>query len=478
MLQKPGRNHRPGAPGVALGLALAALLGLSACDDETPAAAADAATDAGSVADAATAADGADAGATLQPAPAVAHAASCAANAPLPEPWTPPGCAHQVVHPDAVAEAQASCGSASAPPTLLRTTFPTSDPSHDIAFVWMGEAGDLSARVRYGETPELLDREVTGHTFTLEGFEGRRTHEVHLCGLEAGRTWYYQAGGTGADGTEHWSAVTPITTLPAKGSDDAFTLALTGDTRTPTFNALWADALHSILDKGADFLLFSGDAVELGLVQRQWDAWFEAGEGVFDRLPVMPTNGNHDLLTANYLASFALPGDEENFHIRFGNTLIISLNDLPLRDRNAVTGSTRQYLQATLEANTDATWRILLHHRAHYSASNHGSFEGLQEAWAPLIDAHHIDLVVNGHDHNYERTVPIRGGAQVPAGSGTIYTVVAGIGAPMYSSGEEWWTAKSESVPSFAILKVDGRRAEYTAWRLDGTMLDQLVLEK
>ncbi len=37
----------------------------------------------------------------------------------------------------------------------------------------------------------------------------------------------------------------------------------------------------------------------------------------------------------------------------------------------------------------------------------------LREHWVPIFDKHHVDLVLQGHDHAYLRTYPLRGHRRV-----------------------------------------------------------------
>jgi 3',5'-cyclic AMP phosphodiesterase CpdA len=43
------------------------------------------------------------------------------------------------------------------------------------------------------------------------------------------------------------------------------------------------------------------------------------------------------------------------------------------------------------------------------SATGNGSDLGLWQAWLPLFDRYQVDLVLCGHDHDYERSFPVRG---------------------------------------------------------------------
>jgi Purple acid Phosphatase, N-terminal domain/Calcineurin-like phosphoesterase len=52
------------------------------------------------------------------------------------------------------------------------------------------------------------------------------------------------------------------------------------------------------------------------------------------------------------------------------------------------------------------------------SAAGNGSDLGIRQAWLPLFDKYEVDLVMHGHEHDYERTYPVRG--YVPGELGTV----------------------------------------------------------
>jgi hypothetical protein len=43
------------------------------------------------------------------------------------------------------------------------------------------------------------------------------------------------------------------------------------------------------------------------------------------------------------------------------------------------------------------------------SVTGNGSDLGIRQAWLPLFDRYEVDLVLSGHEHDYERTYPVRG---------------------------------------------------------------------
>ena len=403
------------------------------------------------------------------PGPAIAD---CVDAPPLKGPsHGPGGCAHEIQHPAGLLDLRPSCGDAVDRPQGLHLTFPTADPSRDVAVLWTTVDETRVSEVRLGSDPEQLDRLFRGHSASYLGLEGRVVHEVHLCGLEPGRTYSYQAGGPGG-----WSDVASFSTAPLAGGD--FRFAVMGDTRSVDF-ALWAAAVKRAAADGVDVLLFSGDAVDLGLIQAQWDRWFSAPQPELASLPIIPANGNHDLINVQYLSQFALPRNEENFAYRYGDALIVSMTDAPLHDWNALYGRAKTYLEEALSEGADARWKILLNHRPFYSASTrHGQTRELLDEWLPIVDRHRVDVVFNGHDHNYERSRPLRGDTVVGTGEGTIYVIAAGLGAPLYDNGAQWWTATSEKVSTYGIGEVTPDRFSFTAYRLDGTVVDEFELTK
>ena len=121
-----------------------------------------------------------------------------------------------------------------------------------------------------------------------------------------------------------------------------------------------------------------------------------------------PALGNHEYTdgcagpdAAKYFAYFTLPNNERYNDFVRGPVHFFVLNSNP-RDREP-DGRTRtsiqaRWLKAKLAAST-APWQVVVFHHPAYSSGIHGSREVLQwpfEAWG-------VDVVLTGHDHDYER---------------------------------------------------------------------------
>lgn len=124
-----------------------------------------------------------------------------------------------------------------------------------------------------------------------------------------------------------------------------------------------------------------------------------------------------------------------------------------------------EWLDDSLASSTNQ-WKVVLLHHPPYSSGRHGSTPGSGEFLEPIIRRRHVDLVLAGHDHHYERTRPI---------DGTTY-VVSGGGCKTTRVGRSDFTAAAESTLHFLHIDVDGDRLRGRAIRPNGTLVDDFRL--
>ncbi|HVV82134.1 MAG TPA: metallophosphoesterase family protein [Kofleriaceae bacterium] len=356
------------------------------------------------------------------------------------------------------------------------------DPKTNMVVTWRTrDDTTVAGSVRYGLHGGALDQEITGYTFRYQtGLGGVgdivvRIHEAHLCGLTPDTMYDYQV----VSDAGHTSPVYTFHTAPDMTATPDAQVAITsvGDSRDG-FD-VWADLVGQIQQRAPDLVLFSGDACTFGTLQNEWEDFFDVAEPLFATTPVISTHGNHDLNSINYYAQFAMPGDEANFGFDYGPAHITVANDSPVLLED-ITGSVEQFLDRDLTAHEGAPWLLVTHHRPAYSASlNHGSDPTLQTEWVPIFDRHHVDLVLNGHDHDYERTFPMRGNqVQASPADGTVYVVSGGAGATLYDPGEQFFTQKSAKLHSAVNLKLRRGHLEMEAFDEMGAPVDSLVIDK
>jgi Calcineurin-like phosphoesterase len=63
-------------------------------------------------------------------------------------------------------------------------------------------------------------------------------------------------------------------------------------------------------------------------------------------------------------------------------------------------------------------FRVVVFHQPAWSCSNHDSTREVVRRWVPVLERHRVALVLNGHDHNYQRFVSDHGVNYVVTGGG------------------------------------------------------------
>jgi hypothetical protein len=117
-------------------------------------------------------------------------------------------------------------------------------------------------------------------------------------------------------------------------------------------------------------------------------------------------------------------------------------------------------------ASATGQWKVVALHHPPFSSGEHGSTQGSHEHLVPLLDRHHVDLVLAGHDHDYERTVPQSGVTYVVSGGGCKTTPV----------GRSEFTATAEETLQFLHVDITGDRLVGTCVRPDGSTADRFEL--
>jgi len=358
------------------------------------------------------------------------------------------------------------------------------DPRTSMVVVWRTNDDVTPATtVQYGlqSVAESSEDGISFRYTTGFGSNGPlvRIHETHLCGLTADTVYHYRVGGRGSDGKEAWSAEYTFRTAPDLAADPSaqVTAVALGDTRGGTTD--WGSALMTADQTASpDVILFTGDAVTLGQLQSEWDSFFDLAMPVLTHVPMVFAEGNHEADAAAFFAQNANPGNEQYFSLDYGAMHLTVLNDSPIDDAD-IAGVEKQFLTADLTSHASAPWRLVMHHKPTYSSALlHGSDLTLRAEWGAVYDAQAVDLVLNGHDHGYERTKPMKAGAVVSAGQGTIYVVAGSAGADLYDRADDFFTAMSAKTENFVVLSIRTGSLAAKAYRADGTPIESFSLTK
>jgi hypothetical protein len=122
--------------------------------------------------------------------------------------------------------------------------------------------------------------------------------------------------------------------------------------------------------------------------------------------------GNHDAREQRYYKQFNMEGKLYYSFSPKSNVRFFAL------DSSYPVPEQIQWIEKALEASND-DWKIVFfHHPLYSSGDRHGSDLRLREVLEPLFLKHNVSLVLNGHDHFYERVKQQKGIAYFVVGSG------------------------------------------------------------
>ena len=313
-------------------------------------------------------------------------------------------------------------------------------------------------------------------------FNGDSLYEYSFPALNANSTIHYKIYSAYYSA---WSQDFSFNTS-VNPSSDHFKFSVLGDSRTNYSD--W-ETVSKMLPE-TDFTIFTGDIVENGSNTSDWDSWFEYGDDFNKAHLVYHSLGNHEAQSGGYQNDtniFVLPesstGKELYYSFTFGNAIFICLN-------SEDPGNSTQYnwLLSTLSANVDKTWKVVFFHKPFYTEPTHtADMHGYWNTWWKAFDDYGVDLIFNGHTHNYQRTVPINRNVSTTSAvnnygsctnSGRCQIVSGRAGAPSYGAGSAWFIEKSTGDLNFVTVEITGDSCNIVARNSSNTVIDSFMLIK
>lgn len=268
----------------------------------------------------------------------------------------------------------------------------------------------------------------------------------------------------------HWKGG-PSTTVPYEpfATPPVLHLAVAGDTGDAgrrldavgaRIAAMGADLAYDDLLLLGDLIYPSGDPDRLpALVDEPFAGVFAHGT---DLLAIL---GNHDVMRDQgdvIMQRLGMPGRWWARELADGQVLVIGLDSTDM-------GNTDQlaFLDATLAGST-APWKIIAVHHPPYSAGYQGSSTDVRDVIAPRASAAGVQLVLSGHDHDYQRSEVIDG----------VTYVVTGAGSGTRRTGDDWFTEVSYSFVHFVDIGVFPDELVLRAVDVDGRVADTVTIPR
>lgn len=180
-----------------------------------------------------------------------------------------------------------------------------------------------------------------------------------------------------------------------------------------------------------------------------------------------PAPGNHDYYTAgaigyyNYFGSTAGDPTKGYYSYDLGAWHVIVINSECAQVGGCYAGSPQEeWLRADLAAHPTACTLAYWHSPRFSSGSTHGSSLLMQAIWQALYDFR-ADLVLTGHEHNYERFAPQDPLGNLDNARGIREFVVGTGGKSHYGFGTILPNSQARNSDTYGVLKLTLHSASY-----------------
>jgi len=282
-----------------------------------------------------------------------------------------------------------------------------------IKVVWDTDLASTQWRVVYGETISY-GKSITDTTVGI-------FHSVAISQLAPNTLYHYRLENAVGPQSDDFTFRT------AASADETFHFVVFGDTQ---------DNQHEVIDQviamEPNFVLHTGDLVTNGLDAMQWDQFLAMEHDLMARVPLYPTLGNHELEIFEYEGQgsqliyfdiFHLPGNEHWYTFNYGNARFVCMDNVEFLYQPNTGSEQYLWLEETLATNTQPWLFVYFHIPPYYtSPPDPMNKTGIGKFLMPLFKEYGVDIVFNGHTHEY----------YLKDVDGVYYAVTGGGGNPFY----------------------------------------------
>ena len=243
------------------------------------------------------------------------------------------------------------------------------------------------------------------------------SHKVHVENLEKGKAYSYKIGSE--------AGYTYGAFIVEKEQAKSITAVHMSDAQTKDLKQtnVWRNTFTNAVNKAGkdlDVALYNGDQFDQNnssgnnkspsRVLRYAKAVDVIQDYKFD-VPYMASSGNHEpsVPYINFLtgdidyAGYADDGCYYSFDYQYAHFAVLNTND--------VSDAQIQWLIDDLDNASNAKWKVVMLHISPYSTGDHtnkSENQNIVKKLTPVFSAKHVDLVLQAHDHTYNKTLPYK----------------------------------------------------------------------
>ncbi len=228
----------------------------------------------------------------------------------------------------------------------------------------------------------------------------------------------------------------------------------------------WSEKTAAIIEKTQGVVFTTGDNAYDSGSPDQFKNCYDKSWGKFkDR--TKPSLGNHDYGTlgaSGYFNYFgAVAGDRlkgyYSYDLGAWHIVVVNSNCIE-RNRCNENSDQVKWLREDLNAHPTKCTLAYWHHPLYTAGSYKGQLQYMQTVWQTLYDAG-ADVVVNGHDHNYQRYAPQDANGKLDKEKGMREFVVGTGGKDLYNIPQPIANLEAFNIATFGVIKFTLRAASY-----------------
>lgn len=333
--------------------------------------------------------------------------------------------------------------------------------------------------VLHTEAEVVVEFAVSNPTATTQHSSGHR----HVFDATPGQAYTIRVDGTSiASGS--------LRALPP--DNEPWSFVVVGDAQNARDPSRRRAVMHALETHDPSFILHTGDLHNgkggpedsHDLFGEDWRInFFDPMPPLQRSVPFFPVFGNHDDELEGQRESFfqAFPGWPTHgcYDFQAGPVAFFFL-DIQNQIREFFRKGQDQWLREAVDRHPDALWRVAIFHVPPWSGGHRGEREwtvGQRERLLAVFQELGIDLVFNGHDHNYQRMRPLGlTGVDRPP----VQFVTSGVaGANFYMAEDRDFTVRVVNRRDhFVVVDVEQDQLTLRAIAVDGEEMDAFTLHR
>ena len=290
-----------------------------------------------------------------------------------------------------------------------------------------GAEADFSSAQVINGTSMLCTYDKSGN-ITAEGLAAAKgsgntgevkvmSHKVHVENLEKGKAYSYKIG---SEAGYYYGAF-----IVEKEKAKSITAIHLSDAQTKDLSkhSVWRNTIAKAVDtagKDLDMILYNGDQFDQNNSSGNDKEPFrlfrftKAYDVIQDykfNVAYMTSSGNHEpsspyshylMSDVNY-AGYDYKGAYYSYDYDYAHFVVLNTNTVSTDQIN--------WLKEDLDKASNAKWKVVMMHVSPYSTGDHSNKDEnktIVEKLTPIFSEKHVDLVLQAHDHTYNKTMPYK----------------------------------------------------------------------